>query len=603
VLAALALLATLWIGPAAGAAVTARTPTPAPVKYFVVPARANGPATLFEIAAQTLGDGSRFMQIFRLNKGRLQPNGGRLENPRIIEPGWVLELPSEARGPGVHFGPLPQPTASASAAPPSRPPARPADASSSSAVDVLVSILALVAAGALAVVGARLARRPRRGRRRAAERGRERRHDRLGQPRMPSAARAARPSALADTADPAYSFSPPSMATPASWPADHPSRPQRAVDYRDWPADHPSRPQQAVDYRDWPADHPSRPQQAVDYRRWPDRGPAGPQGWIGSGQPVPAAPVGFGNAALNQPVSAPQPRHSRTSPPSFAPAYGPAVQARAQDLERTEDLEHTDALRVASLLLSEAGVEADRIRAEAAAYREQAAMQAVSVREAAEQEAEKLRVSLQAMSAELSQVAAFVTRTLEFPAEPGTSSQPDAAAPESWAQATPTTSARTPASSARTPATPARTASAGRLQGSPRASEPEARTTTKPDNVPSRERGTRRRTSPGPAPKASPAAKPGERPRQIRAARIVVAAFIGLSLLGAVTGTAELFLHGFPFFVFRSAGTGGTPSNGRQEDQGPGQPDAPGARHHAAPRHHPNSHQPAARSHAGRSTH
>ena len=561
-LAALALLATVWIGPAAGAAVAARTPTPAPVKYFVVPARANGPATLFEIAAQTLGDGSRFMQIFRLNKGRLQPNGGRLENPRIIEPGWVLELPPEARGPGVHFGPLPQPTASASAAPPSRPLARAADASSSLAVDVLVSILALVAAGALAVVGARLARRPRRGRRRVAERGRERRHDRLGQPRMSSAARAARPSAPADTADPADWISPSSMAMPAGWPADHPSRPQQAVDYRDWP----------------------------------DRGPAGPQGWIGSGQPVPAAPVGFGNAALNQRVSAPQPRHTRTSPPSFAPAYGQAVQARAQDLERTEDLEHTDALRVASLLLSEAGAEADRIRAEAAAYREQAAMQAVSVREAAEQEAEKVRASLQAMSTELSQVAAFVTRTLEFPAEPGASSPPDAVAPESWAQATPTTSARTPA-------TPARTASAGRLQGSPRASEPEARTTTKPDNVPSPERGTRRRTAPGPAPKASPAAKPGERPRQLRAARIVVAAFIGLSLLGAVTGTAELFLHGFPFFVFRSAGTGGTPSNGRQEDQGPGQPDAPGARHHAAPRHHPNSHQPAARSHAGRSTH
>ncbi len=615
VLAALALLAVIWIGSPAGAAVADRTSTPAPVKYFVVSAGGNGPATLSEIAAQTLGQSSRFWQIYRLNKGRLQPNGGRLENPGVIEPGWVLELPPDASGPGVHFGPLPQPTPTASAAPPSRPPSRPgaASSSSSSAVDVLVSLLALVIAAALAVVGARRVRRPRRGRRRADERRRERRPARVGQPRTPAAA----PSVPADTAAPADLFSPSSMATPADWPADHPSRPQRAVDYRDWPADHPSRPQRAVDYRDWPADHPSRPQravdyrdwpadhpsrpqravdyrdwpadhpsrpqQAVDYRRWPDAGSAGPAGWIGPGLPVPAAPLGSSNAALNQPGPAPQPRRSPTSPTSSAPAYGQAAEARA------EDLRHSDALRVASLLLSEAEAEADRIRAEAAAYREQAAMQATSVREAAEQEAEKLRASLQAMSAELGQVAAFVTRTLEFPAEPGTPSRPGAAGPESRVQAA--------------PSTPARTAAGGRPGATPRASAPEARTTTKPDNIPGRDRGTRRRTSPGSAPKAFPAAKPGERPRQLRAARIVVAAFIGLSLLSAATGTTEMILHGFPFFVFRSAGTGGTPGTGRQEDQGPGQPDAPGARHHTVPRHHHNDHRPAARSHAGGSTH
>jgi hypothetical protein len=37
-------------------------------------------------------------------------------------------------------------------------------------------------------------------------------------------------------------------------------------------------------------------------------------------------------------------------------------------------------------------------------------------------------------------------------------------------------------------------------------------------------------------------------------------------------------LHGFRFFVFRSIGAGETGPNGLQEDQGPGQPDAPGAR-------------------------
>ena len=35
-------------------------------------------------------------------------------------------------------------------------------------------------------------------------------------------------------------------------------------------------------------------------------------------------------------------------------------------------------------------------------------------------------------------------------------------------------------------------------------------------------------------------------------------------------------LHGWQFFVFRSAGTGQTPSDGAlTENQGPGQPDAP----------------------------
>ena len=563
VLAALAALAIVWIGSVASAAVADRTPTPAPVKYFIVSARGNGPASLFEIAARTLGDGSRFMQIFRLNKGRLQPNGGRMENPRIIEPGWVLQLPPGASGPGVHFGPLPRPKPSASAAPPSQPPSRPGGASSSSPVDLFVTILAFVIAGALAVVGARLVWRPRMGRRRrAAERGREHRYDRVGHPRTSAKA----PSIPADVTNPADWSRSSSISAPA-----------------DWPADHPSRPQQAVDYRDWPADHPSRPQQAVDYRRQPYPGPADPGGWAGPGQLVPATPAGFGDAPLNRPGPAPLPRHSRTSPPSFAPAYGRAAEARA------EDLEPTDALRVASLLLAEAEAEAVRIRAEATAFRERATTQAVSVREAAEREAEKLRASLHALSAELNEVAAFVTRKLEVPAESWASTQADAAGPESWSQAM--------------PATPARTAAADRLRAVPPVSEPKARTATKPDDAPSRERRTRRHTSPGSAPKTSPAAKPGQRPRQLRAARIVVAAFIGLSFLSVATGTAEIFLHGFPFFAFRSAGTGSTPSNGRQEDQGPGQPDAPGARHHTAPRHHQDHQQRSARRHAGGSTH
>jgi hypothetical protein len=53
------------------------------------------------------------MEIFNLNKGRLQPNGGRLTSPQLIEPGWILRLPADAAGPGVHFGLLPVATARA----------------------------------------------------------------------------------------------------------------------------------------------------------------------------------------------------------------------------------------------------------------------------------------------------------------------------------------------------------------------------------------------------------------------------------------------------------------------------------------------------------
>jgi hypothetical protein len=97
------------------------------VKYFIVAAPTHGAKEfLFEIAASTLGRGSLANEIFNLNKGRLQPDGGRLENPTVIRPGWILVLPSSAHGPGVHFGLLPvvKPVPSPSPSP-SKPP-RPA---------------------------------------------------------------------------------------------------------------------------------------------------------------------------------------------------------------------------------------------------------------------------------------------------------------------------------------------------------------------------------------------------------------------------------------------------------------------------------------------
>jgi hypothetical protein len=57
--------------------------------------------------------------------------------------------------------------------------------------------------------------------------------------------------------------------------------------------------------------------------------------------------------------------------------------------------------------------------------------------------------------------------------------------------------------------------------------------------------------------------------------RFAVIATSALFLVAAVAGVTEIKLHGFSFFVFRSTGTGESGPGALQEDQGPGQPDAP----------------------------
>lgn len=49
--------------------------------------------SLWKIAERHLGDGKRYREIFKLNKGRPQPDGGRLTDPGQIEAGWHLRLP------------------------------------------------------------------------------------------------------------------------------------------------------------------------------------------------------------------------------------------------------------------------------------------------------------------------------------------------------------------------------------------------------------------------------------------------------------------------------------------------------------------------------
>ena len=78
------------------------------VKYYIVGPPVNGQQEyLFAIAVRTLGSGNRAADIFNLNQGRIQPDGGALVDPAVLRPGWVLVLPADATGPGVQVGVLP----------------------------------------------------------------------------------------------------------------------------------------------------------------------------------------------------------------------------------------------------------------------------------------------------------------------------------------------------------------------------------------------------------------------------------------------------------------------------------------------------------------
>ena len=103
------ILAAVGVGAVRGAAAADPTPSPSvqagAVKYYIVGHTGTGEREyLFQIAAWTLADGRRYMEIFELSKDRLQPDGRRLDDPLVLMPGWVLILPPDADGPGVLFG-------------------------------------------------------------------------------------------------------------------------------------------------------------------------------------------------------------------------------------------------------------------------------------------------------------------------------------------------------------------------------------------------------------------------------------------------------------------------------------------------------------------
>ncbi|MFC4031734.1 hypothetical protein ACFO3J_09610 [Streptomyces polygonati] len=100
------LLLAVWAAAGLAAPATADD-SGAVVKVFVVqdPARSGQAlATLRSVATATLGDPSRAGEIFDLNKGLAQPDGGALTAPADqLHPGWILRLPADAAGPDVQL--------------------------------------------------------------------------------------------------------------------------------------------------------------------------------------------------------------------------------------------------------------------------------------------------------------------------------------------------------------------------------------------------------------------------------------------------------------------------------------------------------------------
>lgn len=96
-------------------------------------------------------------------------------------------------------------------------------------------------------------------------------------------------------------------------------------------------------------------------------------------------------------------------------------------------------------------------------------------------------------------------------------------------------------------------------------------------------------TQPAALPVAGLQARPGARTkgRQARAMRQAAVLMVALVLAGAASGTTEIARHGLPFFFFRNAGAGAGNSQNLDENQGPGQADAPGAHRPSPPARHP----------------
>lgn len=100
-------------------AVVTPTATPAPaaapaVADVTLPTCTVQPRdSLWRIAERHLGDPFRWREVFELNRGRSFPDGGALQDPDLILPGWELLLPEDAVGASGVPAPMPSVTTSA----------------------------------------------------------------------------------------------------------------------------------------------------------------------------------------------------------------------------------------------------------------------------------------------------------------------------------------------------------------------------------------------------------------------------------------------------------------------------------------------------------
>jgi hypothetical protein len=228
-------------------------------------------------------------------------------------------------------------------------------------------------------------------------------------------------------------------------------------------------------------------------------------------------------------------------------------------------------VELATWIISEANQQATEIRhearddaatslrdakQEAAKLMQAAAVQAAATIREAELQAARVRAEVLRLSAELGGMASYVTENLLTPARPVDKL---VAAPAASSLAEPAVRPKA------VPVLDQAVAPAVAL----------ARPAARPN--------AKLATAPAAAPALAPA-KPGGRSRQAVAIRVTAAATTALVGFAVVTGVTEVVLHGARFFVFRSVGAGETSSSagGLNENQGPGQADAPRAH---IPRH------------------
>ena len=376
------------------------------------------------------------------------------------------------------------------------------------------------------------------------------------------------------------------------WPyPDHPSWPANAAG-RPLTPDHPSWPAGDIggpipgDDPGWPGASPSggragpgglpaRPglpppggQPGLPRRERPGAAPAPPVHHdLPSRRPVPHVPRARGRHVVL--IGAPRENHRWAAGPSSAsvlqPPHADAGRQAAVGWQPA-DPGNADAIRLARRILADADQQAAEIRREADAQaaairgaaerdavlmREQTAAEAAPIREAAEREAaeitaraadeaaairetaerevDALRSAVKTMSANLNQMAAYITERFAGPGERITVTT--APAP-----------VRAPGEA------PSSHKEVGAVEQA--APGPGATGRAMPTTAPAR-----------PATRPARRTKTPARPRQYRTLRVCACAIAALVVLALGTGAYQLATRGFTFFAFRSAGTGATDNN------------------------------------------